>query len=85
MDHGSLRRFARRDWKALAASKTSYWAARAREAGGHPTWDAAQALLAHARAVRPEFPTDEERRRDFASHLALRERLDRVAHAVARR
>lgn len=85
MDAESLRRFARRDWEAMAASKTAYWAERLRETGGHPTWDAGQAMLAHARAVRPDFPTEDERRRDLASHVSLRERLDRAAHVLTRR
>jgi transposase len=79
MDRDDLRRFVDRDWAALAASKAAYWAGLPRR--DRPTWTAGQALLAHARAVRHDFPAPADRQRDLDDHLALCERLDRVAHA----
>ena len=84
MDPRSIEAFVRRDWARTAASKRAYWADRFRE-DWRSTWDAAQALLSHARHTRSPFPSDPDRELDLASHVILRERLDRVAHAFSRR
>jgi hypothetical protein len=78
-----IRAFVERDWAAVADSKVAYWGGRFRE-DWRITWDAAQALLVHARGVGVS-PTDAERAVDLESHRALRARLDRAAHAFARR
>ena len=85
MDREAVRAFVRRDWEAVAASKTAYWAERFRREGWRPAWDAADGLLADMRVVRPDYPDDEERALDFAAHTALRGRLDRAADAFAHR
>ena len=84
VDRRALREFATRDWEMMAASKSDYWASRFRE-NPRVTWDAAQALLAHVRAIRPTFPAKEARDTDLSAHLTLRSRLDRAAHAFPRR
>jgi hypothetical protein len=74
-----------REWTPAGASEARYWAARFRSEGWQAVWDAAQALAAHVRAVRSDYPRDAERRRDFEDHLALRQRLDRASDAFAGR
>ncbi|MBI2835239.1 MAG: hypothetical protein HYX76_12515 [Acidobacteria bacterium] len=84
VDLRAIEEFVRRDWQEAAASKRAYWAERFKH-DCQATWEAAQLLLTHTRRVRSEFPTDRDRELDFASHLALRARLDRAAHAFTRR
>ncbi len=85
MKSPELESFARREWPRVAVSKRAYWAERYRQEGWRATWDAAQALLAHVRSVQPDFPSERDRALDLAHHLALRARLDKTAHAFARR
>ena len=75
----------RRDWKAVAASKLSYWGDRFREDGWRPAWDASDALLLEMRRAQPAFPTEHDRDMDFKAHLRLRNLLDRGRHAIAGR
>jgi len=84
VDPEALREFAGRDWQRTETSKVDYWSTRFRQ---EPlsTWYAAQGLLAYVRQLRPSFPSDEARDEDFHDHLAFRSRLDRAAHAFARR
>ena len=79
-----MRAFLERDHEAVDALKGEYWADRFR-ADWRSTWDASQALLAHARSLRPEYQSDGDREADLAAHISLRARLDRAAHALARR
>jgi hypothetical protein len=85
MEPASIRAFADRDWAAVAASKTRYWADRFRDEGWAPAWHASNALLLDVRRARADYPSDDERERDRAAHLQLRRRLDRVVDAFARR
>jgi hypothetical protein len=80
-----IRAFVNRDWDAVAASKTAYWAERFQRDGWQPAWQAAGALRSEMRRVRPDYPNAHERALDFAAHLALRDRLDRAADAFSRR
>jgi hypothetical protein len=85
MDRRAVEAFVGRDWHAVAASKVAYWADRFRQDGWRPAWNASDMLLLDVRRTRPEFPTEQDRRLDFAAHLKLRDRLDRAAHALTRR
>jgi hypothetical protein len=80
-----LRRFARRDWAAVAALKRDYWTEQYRQHGPGPARAAATALLLHVQAVQPDYPSAQHRDEDLANHRALRQRLDRAAHAFPRR
>jgi hypothetical protein len=80
-----VRAFVHRDWDALAASKTAYWAERFQNDGWQPAWQAADALLLEMRRARPDYPDEQERTLDFSAHLVLRSRLDRAADAFSRR
>ena len=85
MDPASIRAYAARDWRAIATAKREYWVGRYRREGSRATVQASRALLAEIRSVRPDYPTDDERRADLAAHVRLRVLLDRAADAFARR
>jgi hypothetical protein len=80
-----IQEFARRDWSGVEASRRVHWAGVFQRNGWRVVWDAAQALLVHARTVQPGFPDARARDADFAHHQALRATLDRAAHAFSRR
>ena len=82
---GDIQDFVRRDRRGLEASKRAHWARVFQRDGWHAVWDAAQALMLHARTVQPAFPDDHSRAADLAHHQALRATLDRAAHAFAGR
>ncbi|MBI2186332.1 MAG: hypothetical protein HYU37_04320 [Acidobacteria bacterium] len=84
MDERAIREFVNRRWHEVAAAKTAFWAGRFAE-DRQVSWRAAQALLQHVRRVQPAFPDDRGRDADLDGHLLLRARLDRAAHAFARR
>jgi hypothetical protein len=71
-----------RDWEGASLAKVGYWAQRFRE-DWRQTWAAAQELREYATRVseEPEFTRQE----DLRAHIALRNRLDRVAHAFSNR
>jgi hypothetical protein len=81
MDRDAIRAFALRDRAEVAAAKENWWAGRGRAVALR----AARALWAHARSVRPDWPTARDRAADLAHHVALKERLDRAARAFTRR
>ncbi len=56
MDPREVGAFVNRPWAKLAASKRAYWSERYATEGWRAAWEAAQALLEHARRVQPEFP-----------------------------
>ena len=85
VDPRVVRDFVSRDWASAAASKRAYWADMFRRDGWQAVWTAAQGLLIHARRVRPDCPSPSDRERDLLDHSMLRARLDRAAHAFARR
>jgi hypothetical protein len=84
VDRKALRAFASRDWQSAINSKAEYWSTRFRQ-DPLSTWHAAQGLLAYVRRLRPSFPSEAARDEDLHAHIALRSRLDRAAHAFARR
>jgi hypothetical protein len=84
MDPSHVQAFMRRAWASAAAAKRAYWRERYATGDWKSAWDAAQALLVHVRAVRPDFPSARDRALDLAHHMSLRERLDQAAHAFAR-
>lgn len=70
--------FAGRDWEAIAALKRRRWA----EQKAHMTPAEALAvgdeLRRHAVALRPDWPTEDDRRNDIAVHARVSESLRRV-------
>ena len=85
MNPQEIRDFAHRDWSAVGTSKRAHWTGVFQRDGWRIVWDAAQALLVHARSVQPGFPGDRARNADLAHHQSLRAQLDRAAHAFSRR
>ena len=83
MDPEQIKGFVRRDWASAAAAKRAYWRERSAIGGWRVAWDAAQALLMHVRAVRPDFPSERDRSLDLAHHASVRATLDLAAHAFA--
>jgi len=80
----ALRAFVQRDWAASERAKWQYWIDRYRREGSGPARGAATALLEHARRLGTAL-TEADRAADLATHIAVRDRLDRAARALARR
>jgi hypothetical protein len=78
-----IREFVRRARGPVQDLKRSYWSRLYREQGPQSTMRAGHAMYLHVREVRPEYPTDRERRLDLQDHLALKKKIDSVAHAFA--
>jgi hypothetical protein len=85
VDDAALRAFARRDWAAATEAKREYWAECFRVEGSAPARRAATLLLEHARRLGVPLLNDADRAADLAHHVALRDRLDRAARALADR
>lgn len=79
-----IRAFARRRWDLVEDSKREFIADRYRE---DPIAHARsiEALREHLRAVRPEWPTQDDLARDLEDHIALKRKLDRAAPFVRHR
>ena len=76
-----LRTYAQRAWHVAEALEQEHWARELAQRGPLATFAASQALWAHMRAVRPDWPTDDERHQDLADHIALKRLIDRAASA----
>lgn len=63
--------FALRDWAAVAASKSGHWARQKETHGPGQAIRAAEALLLHVKAIRSDWPTEEDRREDLATHARV--------------
>jgi hypothetical protein len=74
-----VRAYARRPWHLLAALTQDHWAGELTARGTLATLEASQALWTHMRSVRPDWPTDADRREDLAHHIALKQAIDRAA------
>jgi len=61
-----IQEFVRRDRSGLEASRRAHWARVFQREGWRVVWDAAQALMLHARTVQPGFPDDHSRAADLA-------------------
>ena len=81
----AIRAFVRRDRARVEALKRAHHAKRYREQGAGPGMALAQGLWLHARRVRPQWPTAQDRADDLAHHIAVKARLDRAARAFSRR
>lgn len=71
--------YARRDWQAIAASKRQRWAEQKSRMSPAEALSVGDELRHHAYALRPAWPTEEDRREDLASHLRVSEMLRSVA------
>jgi len=85
MNRDAIRKYVGRDRDSVAALKQAYWVQRYRECGPDAPWQAAQALCAYMRAVRPDWPTAADREDDLRHHIELKRKLDRTACVLSRR
>jgi hypothetical protein len=83
MDPADIRAFVQRDRGEVEREKRAYWAKRHGEAAHVAAFEISGALYEHVRRVRPGFPSERERAEDLAHHVALKQRLDEVARALA--
>lgn len=81
----ALLAYRNRRWDLVRESKEEFWAEETRARGPEAGFAAGEALWMHARAIDPTWPSEEARRADFEHHLALTDKLQRAAHAFARR
>jgi hypothetical protein len=70
--------FARRDWQAIAASKRQRWAEQKSRMTPAEALSVGDELRHHASALRDDWPSEEDRRKDLASHIRVAEMLRRV-------
>jgi hypothetical protein len=82
MDAAHARAFLRRPWDRLAALEREHWAREFSRRGPAATLEVSRLLREHMRRVRPDWPTDAERREDLSHHLALKGAIDRAARAL---
>ena len=81
MHPDDLRAYAQRAWSVLAALEQDYWARELAVRGPLSTLEASQALWAHMRRVRPDWPTEADRDADLVHHCVLKQAIDRAAGA----
>ena len=81
MKREDLRAYAQRAWHVAETLKQEHWAREVAERGPLATFEASQALREHMRALRPDWPSPDERRADLAHHVALKQLIDRAAGA----
>jgi hypothetical protein len=79
MKKADLKAFAERDWAAVADLKVAYWANLKKTSGSGLAIRVGDELRRHAIALRPQWPTREDRRKDLASHARVAAALKRVS------
>ena len=70
--------FVQRDWNAIAALKRRRWAEQKSRMTPADALAVGDELRHHVSALRSDWPTDEDRRQDLASHIRISEMLRRV-------
>ena len=85
MKRDDLLAFARRDWAAIARSRLDYWAERYARDGGATARQAATLLHQHAIRIGAAIHDQTSRDADLATHLRVREQLDRAGRALTGR
>lgn len=81
MDRDAVRQFAGRDWSAVDTSKTRFWHALKAGRSAADVLAVADRLRTHARRLRPDWPSAQERLDDLRVH----QRVGEALRAVARR
>jgi hypothetical protein len=77
-DPEDFRAFLDRDWSAAARSKERYWLDYKRTHGVAAAVRLADGLRQQVLAVRPDWPSAEEREEDLATHLRVIDVIRRV-------
>jgi hypothetical protein len=70
--------FVKRDWNAIAALKRRHWAEQKSRMKPAEALRVGDELRYHVSALRDDWPTDEDRQKDLASHIRLSEMFARV-------
>lgn len=70
--------YVRRDWGAIAAMKRRRWAELKAQMSPDDALSVGDVLRHHVQDLRPDWPTEEDRRKDLAFHMRMSEMLGRV-------
>ena len=84
MRQEDLIEFARRDWQSIAAMKERFWIEQKRRMTAVEALHLADDLRVAVRNWRSDWPSEEDRRLDLATHLRVSESLQRVRSSRAR-
>ena len=84
MRQEDLIEFARRDWQSIAAMKERFWIEQKRRMTAGEALHLADDLRAMVRSRRSDWPSEEDRRSDLATHLRVSESLQHVRSSRAR-
>lgn len=82
MDAAHAQAFLRRPWDALTSLERDHWAGEFARRGPAATLEVSRLLWEHMRRVRPDWPSDTERRQDLAHHIALKGAIDRASRVL---
>ena len=82
MDAAHVQAFLRRPWDSLVALEREHWAREFARRGPAATLEVSRLLWEHMCRVRPDWPSDAERRQDLTHHIALKGAIDRAARAL---
>jgi len=78
MTDEEIRAFAARDWSLVEELKARFWAERKARLSAAQALATGDSLYRHARALRPDWPSAEERADDLATHVRVSACLQRV-------
>jgi hypothetical protein len=84
MRREDLMAFARRDWQLLAAMKERFWIEQKQRMSASDMLQIGEELRAAVMSRQTDWPSDEERRADLASHERVSESLQRVQSSCTR-
>jgi hypothetical protein len=76
--------FVQRDWSVLAALKRRHWAEQKSQMTAAEALSVGDELRSHVRALQDGWPSEEDRRKDLASHIRVSEALRRVESQYGR-
>jgi hypothetical protein len=79
VDRDEVRQFVRRDWSAIATSKTRSWHALKASRSAAEVLAVADQMRTHAQRLRPGWPTRQHRLDDLLVHQRVAEALRAVA------
>jgi len=74
-----VKAYAGRPWAAAELAKQKHWADEFACRGPQASFEASQALWVHMRALRPDWPSDEDRWADLDHHIDTKRAIDRAA------
>jgi hypothetical protein len=70
--------YARRDWAAFERMKRERWAEQREQMTAADVLRMGDALREWVQTIHPDWPTDEDRKKDIATHIRVAEMLRRV-------